>query len=263
MKVIYVDDEKNLLENFRLTIEGMEGIEELQLFSSSKTALDHAKNHEINLAFLDVEMPVMNGITLAKELKCLDENIQIVFVTAFSDYALDAFGVQAIGYLLKPYEREDILRTVQLAARIRPIPKKKIVIETFPDLKITVDDTVVRLGHTKQEELMALLVDRGDVGITANDAIDCLWEGVISSDSKFRVTYSRLKEMLKEYGIEHILVSSGNEKYLRTEQVECDLYRMLDGDKEAMAKYNGSYLRRFYWAEERNAQLLQMKNAQE
>ena len=259
MKVIYVDDEKNLLENFRLTVKDIDNIKELKVFDSSEKALDYAQKHEVNLAYLDVEMPIMNGLTLAKELKQIDENIQIVFVTAFSEHALEAFGVPAIGYLLKPYEREDILRTLQLAARIRPIPKKKIVIETFPDLKITVDDTVVRLGHTKQEELMALLVDRGEVGITANDAIDCLWEGVISSDSKFRVTFSRLKEMLKDYGIEHIIASSGNAKHLRTDQVECDLYRMLEGDKEAIAKYNGFYLRRFYWAEERNTQLMQRK----
>lgn len=259
MKVIYVDDEPQLLENFRLTVEGINRIDSLQLFSDSAVALQWTKDNPVDIAFLDVEMPVMNGIELARELKKLNENILIVFATAFTQYALDAFGVEAIAYLLKPYSAEEVEHVLDRASRIRPVMKKRVVIRTMPDFMVTVDERPVFSGHTKQEELLALLVDRGDVGITANDAITCLWEGNISSESIFRVNFSRLKEILKEAGIEHILATSGNTKYLRKDQVDCDLYRMLAGDAEVAAGYSGSYLRRFYWAEERNRQLLEIK----
>lgn len=260
MKVIYVDDETALLENFRLTVEGLERIDSLQLFDNSPDALDWAKDNPVDVAFLDIEMPVMNGIELAGRLKEIDENIQIVFVTAFQQYALDAFGVEAIAYLLKPYFREDVEHELERASRIKPLPKKRIVIQTMPDLVITVDGKPLSLGHTKQEELLALLIDRGEIGITGGDAINCLWEGKISSDSKYRVTFSRLRERLKEEKIEFIIACTGNKRYIRTDQVDCDLYRMLSGEAEIIEKYTGVYLRRYSWAEDRNAQLQEIKN---
>lgn len=255
MRVIYVDDEKALLENFRITVEELEQIDSLSMFDKSEDALKWAENHPVDVAFLDVEMPVINGIELAKRLKQLDENIRIVFVTAFEKYALEAFGVDAIGYLLKPYCVEDIEKQLDKAFCIRPMPKKKIKIQTMPDLLITVDGKAFSLGHTKQEELLALLIDRGEVGITGGEAIACLWAGNQTSASKYWVAFSRLKEKLVEAGIDHIIASEGNKKYIRTDQVECDLYRMLAGDADSIEDYSGYYLRRFSWAEERNAQL--------
>ncbi|MDD5948937.1 MAG: response regulator [Lachnospiraceae bacterium] len=259
MRVIYVDDENTLLENFRLTVEGIARVDSLNLFRKSEEVLKWVEENPVDVAFLDIEMPVMNGIELAKRLKQIDENIRIVFVTAFDQYALQAFGVEAIGYLLKPYSQEDVARELEKAFYIRPRPKKRIEIQTMPDLLITVDGETVSLGQTKQKELLAFLIDRGDIGISSGEAIACLWGGKASSDSLFRVTFSRLKDCLKEVGIDHIVVSEGKKKWIRTEQVECDLYQMLAGDAEAIKKYSGEYLRQYSWAEYRNAQLNEIK----
>lgn len=259
MRVIYVDDEKILLENFRLTVKGFPEIESLETFGKSEQALAWAEKNPVDVAFLDIEMPFMNGIELAKRLKQIDRNIQIVFVTAFGQYALEAFGVDAMGYLLKPYAGEDIQKELDKASYIRKRPQKKIQIETMPDLVITVNGRILRLGHTKQEELLALLIDRGEVGITKGEAIACLWEGKKPSDSIYWTTMSRLRELLAREGIEEILLTNGHTKRINTELVDCDLYRMLQGDPEAISKYDGFYLRRYSWAEETNAKLYKIK----
>lgn len=103
MNVIYVDDEKLQLTNFRLTVEEMKIIDSLETFGEGEKALAWAEKHPVDVAFLDIEMRGMNGIELARHLKAIDENIQVVFVTAYEQYALEAYGVDAIGYLLKPY----------------------------------------------------------------------------------------------------------------------------------------------------------------
>lgn len=261
MKVIYVDDESTLLENFRLTVEGLELIDTLNLFRKSEEALKWAQEHPVDVAFLDIEIPVMNGIELAKKLKKIDRNIRIVFVTAFEQYALQAFGVEAIGYLLKPYAREEVENELIKASYVRPRPKVKVEIHTMPDLMITVNGKPFQIGYTKQEELLALLIDRGEVGVTGGEATACLWPDKNASDSLYRVTLSRLKERLKEAGIEHIIDTKGKKKFIRTDQVECDLYQMLSGDPGAIERYTGAYLRKFSWAEERNAQLLEIKKS--
>lgn len=258
MRVIYVDDEKILQENFRLTARGLSKIDTLETFGSGKEALAWVEKNPVDVAFLDIEMPVMNGIELAKQLKKIDGNIRIIFVTAFEQYALQAFGIDAIGYLLKPYLREDIEKELKKASYIRKIPAKEIQIYMMPDLQITVDGKPLRLGHTKEEELFALLIDRGDAGITKGEATACLWPSYLG-DSIYRTTMSRLKAILDEAGIADIIITKGQTKYLNTEMVECDLYRMIEGDLDAIARYEGSYLRRFSWAEERNAQLSEIK----
>lgn len=261
MRIIYVDDESTLLENFRLTAEGLSMVDSLNLFRKSEDALKWAEENPVDVAFLDIEMPIINGIELAKRLKQSDRNIRIVFVTAYEQYALQAFGVDAIGYLLKPYTGEEVERELAKASRIRPIPLQKIEIDTMPDLLIRIDGNPIQISHTKQEELLALLIDRGEVGITGGEAIACLWPDKAASDNLYWVTMSRLRDKLKEIGIDHIIGTEGNKKFIRTDQVECDLYRMLSGDTEAIAKYSGAYLRRFSWAEERNAQLDRIKKS--
>ena len=259
MNIIYVDDESALLENFRLTVKEISLVTGLELFQRPGDALKWAEENPVDVAFLDVEMPRINGVELAARLKEIDPNINIVFVTAYEQYALSAFGVGAIGYLLKPYDQEDVISELEKAGRIIPVPKKKIVIKTMPDILIFVDGRRLSLRHTKMEELFAFLVDRGDMGATSGEVLACLWEGRNEDKNKYWVTLSRLKERLREEGIEHIIASEGQVKLLRTDQVECDLYKMLAGDEEIISRYSGKYLCRYSWAEERNAELLEIK----
>ncbi|MGN0140660.1 MAG: LytR/AlgR family response regulator transcription factor [Roseburia sp.] len=119
MKVIYVDDEIASLDNFRMTVNGLSMVEELNLFQKSEEALKWVEGHSVDVAFLDIQMPGINGIELAKGLKAIDRNIRIVFVTAYEQYALEAFRVDAIGYLLKPYFGEDVEKELEKASYIR------------------------------------------------------------------------------------------------------------------------------------------------
>ncbi|MGN0349987.1 MAG: LytR/AlgR family response regulator transcription factor [Roseburia sp.] len=263
MRVIYVDNEIPLLDNFRLTAEDIPGIKSLHLFQKGAEALKWTEENSVDVAFLDIDMPIMNGIELAKRLKQLDWDIRIIFVTAFAQYALQAFGVDAIGYLLKPYTKDEVERELAKAALIRPRPKKKIQIQTMPDLLITVEGKVLQLRRTKKEELLAFLIDKGEVGITGGEAVAYLWPEKCGDDSAkalYRVTMHRLMDILKEAGIDYIIGTEGKKKFIRTNEVDCDLYNMLAGDAEARQKYSGMYLREFSWAEERNAQLEKIKN---
>ena len=262
MHVIYVDDEKPALDNFRLTVADFTEIDSLELFQNGDDAVEWMKKHAADVAFLDMEMPGGNGITLAKRLKAVNENLRVVFVTAYSQFALDAFGVDAIGYILKPYTKQEVHKELRKAAMVRPLPSKRVVIDTMPNFVVSVDGNVLTLGRTKPEELLALLVDHGEAGVTVGEAIACLWPERTNDDntqSLYRVTFKRLMDALKEAGIDDIIVSEGRKKYIRMDQVECDLYRILSGDADAVKRYTGEYLREYSWAEVRNAQLNSLK----
>lgn len=242
----------------------MKEVEKFNLFSSAKDALKWAEHNPVDTAFLDMTMPQMKGIELAKRLKQIDQNIRIIFVTAYDQYALDAFRVDALGYLLKPFSKEEIKKELEKASLMRSRPRKHVEIRTIPDFVVSVDENVLHFDRAKPEELLALLVDRADAGISAGEAIACLWPGRPADENTqtlYRVTFHRLMEILKEAGIEHIIGSEGRKRYILTNQVECDLYRILAGKKDEMQNYCGEYMKEYSWAETRNAQLNSMKFA--
>ena len=77
MNILYVDDEKLQLENFRLTVADIEGMESVHLFSDSAEAYEWAEKNTVDVAFLDIEMPKYGGITLAQKLKDLNRRTAI------------------------------------------------------------------------------------------------------------------------------------------------------------------------------------------
>lgn len=262
MKIICVDDEKLVLENFALKTKDMLEVDGLEVFEDPNKALDWVENNQIDVAFLDIEMPQMDGIELAKRLKQIDENIRVIYMTAYEQYALDAFRVDAIGYILKPYDKEDINHELQKAIRMKAKPKKKVKIQTMPSFSVLVDGEALRFDRAKPEELLALLVDRAEIGVTAGDAIACLWPERMADESTqtlYRVTFHRLMEILKKAGVEFIIGSEGRKRYIVTEQIECDLYQLLAGNKQVLRQYSGEYLRQYSWAEFRNAQINNFK----
>ena len=260
MHVIYVDDEQPALDNFRWTVAKFTDIDSLNLFQNGEAALEWTRQHVVDVAFVDMEMPGLHGLGLAAKLKEYNKNIRVVFVTAYSQYAMDAWGVGATGYVLKPYSSADIRKELDKCA-FCPLPSQRIVIQTIPSLAVSVDGQALHFSGGKPRELMALLVDRGERGITSGEGIMCLWperSNDASAQSLFRMTYKRLADTLEEAGIGHILVSAANRRYLRVEEVDCDLYRILSGDTEVQKRYDGRYLQEYSWAEERNGQLYRM-----
>ena len=263
MRVICVDDEQPALDTFWSKIKDLPEIESLQLFSDAEEALRYAEKNKIDTAFLDIEMPDMNGIRLAKGLKQKDSNIRIFFMTAYGQYALDAFGVKALGYIMKPYTKAEIKKALETAALMHSRPKNRVKIQTIPEFIMWVDGRRLSLSGKKQE-LLALLVDRGEAGLTTGEAIACLWQERCADDKTqtlYRVTFYQLMDELKKNGIEDIICSDEKSKYLVKDMVECDLYNILDGDAEALKKYGGYYLKEYSWSETRNGQLSSMKKA--
>ena len=262
MRVIYVDDEMPALDNFRLTAGNFSEIGQLNLFHDGFEALEFAEKNPVDVAFLDMEMPGIHGLELAKKLKAHDSRIRVIFVTAFAEFALDAWGVDASGYLLKPYTASDIRKELAKCSW-KALPSHRVVIETIPSFSVTVDGAPLKFSGTKTREMLALLVDRGERGISVGEAIACIWPeraADSATQSLYRMTYKRLADALEAAGIGHIVGTSDNRRFLKVDEVDCDLYRILAGDKQAARKYSGSYMQEYEWAEDRNGQLHWMMN---
>ena len=118
IKAIIVEDE----ENSRITLANMltnfcEGVEVLAQANSVKTALPLIREHQPDLVFLDIEMPEDNGFKLFDYLPSL--NFETIFTTAYNQYAVKAFRVSAIDYLLKPIDLHDLRAAITKVKEIK------------------------------------------------------------------------------------------------------------------------------------------------
>lgn len=112
IRALVVDDERYAREELIFLLSRHPRVEIVGEADSGDTAIMQAIRLQPDVVFLDVEMPKMNGIEVAAVLKELKNPPQIVFATAYPQFAADAFRVNAIDYLLKPYEEEQLAQTL-------------------------------------------------------------------------------------------------------------------------------------------------------
>jgi two-component system LytT family response regulator len=112
IKTIIIDDERLAREEIKTLISTWENIE---IVAEAKNAIEAEKiinDHQPDLLFLDIQMPQRNGFEL---LESLDEAPEVIFVTAFDNYAIEAFNVSALDYIVKPIRKERFDQCIQKA----------------------------------------------------------------------------------------------------------------------------------------------------
>ncbi|HFC29632.1 MAG TPA: response regulator transcription factor [Oceanospirillales bacterium] len=105
MKYLVVDDEPLAVLRLQKMLEN-QGINDILTANNGQKAVDIVKKYHPKIIFLDIEMPVMNGMQAAKEIKKVSPESKIIFCTAYDDYAIKAFDLSASDYLLKPVTNE-------------------------------------------------------------------------------------------------------------------------------------------------------------
>src|SRR5258706_14141772 len=115
---IIVDDEKPARDELAFLLRGFPEINVIGQGKNGVEAVSLIKEHEPDLVFLDVQMPGLDGFGVIKKLVAQKVPMpQIVFATAFDQYAVKAFEVNALDYILKPFDKKRIAQTVQKAIK--------------------------------------------------------------------------------------------------------------------------------------------------
>jgi DNA-binding LytR/AlgR family response regulator len=112
MKCIIVDDEPIARKGVKKLVEEIPALELLDSFNSAKAAAVFMKENPVDLVFLDIQMPGASGIEFARSIP---KTTLVIFITAFTEYALDSYEVDAVGYLVKPVEPAKFRKAVEKA----------------------------------------------------------------------------------------------------------------------------------------------------
>lgn len=265
LKAVIVDNEKLVLDLLKMQLEETNKIEVIGEFTKPSIALKEIPALQADVVFLDIEMPGMNGIELGTRLLEMDNKLDIVFVTAYGQYAIEAFKLNAIHYILKPADQGSINETIQRLLDSRRLSQLKVIskqnrIELFGGIKIFFNGKEARVKWTtvKVEELFAILIINRMNGIEKEQIIDALWpqtEWKKAEQNLYSSIY-RLKKSLCEAGMNASIVNSKGKYFLEIDSLTTDVDEfdtLSEAEYErAISLYKGELFgERYYpWAED-------------
>ncbi len=203
MNCIIVDDEPLAREAIELLVKENPVLHLAATFNSAVAAADYIKKHPADLIFLDIQMPEVTGLEFARELpkECL-----VIFTTAYTEYAVESYEIDAIDYLVKPVESPRFRKAVEKAAAYLSLLKK----EEKPDIEVM------------REECMFIKSDRRYFKVDYKDIL--FIEGlkdysVIQTESGRLITRMNLKTIYGELP-SHLFLRIGKSYIVNTRHID-------------------------------------------
>lgn len=251
MRILLADDEELALDVLKRTVQEVVPDGEIVTASDGEEALQAAKEKMPDVAFLDIEMPGINGISLCRKLKEMNTKMNIIFVTAYSQYAVKASRTYFSGYFLKPVTKEMVREAME---NLR-FPIKKTIsglhVRCFGRFEVFYDGIPVRFSRSGTKEVFAYLVHLRGSTANTDKLCEILWPDKtagVKERSYLRHLLSDLQQTLKKYQVENVFIKERNAFSVNVEALSCDLFSFFDGEPEAVNQYNGEYMEQYDWA---------------
>lgn len=229
LKAILIDDEYYALQGLKAQLNKLGTVDVVGLYEDADEGLAGVKTGNPDVVFLDINMGCKNGLDLFATLTEYNPKLYIVFVTAYEQYAVDAFELDALDYIVKPVRLERLKKTLNRIEKQRSLTTKtkRIAIECFGGLSIKQDGIGVTVPWRtkKAEEILAFIaLKKGDFVSKEKVAAMLWWEQDLEkSKSNFYLAFHYLQKNLREVGIEPPVESIKNKIRLKTEDVALDI----------------------------------------
>lgn len=245
MRAIIVDDEMNAHYTFLDDVIDSPDDEYRFFKDDPRLITDFVRKNRVDVAFLDVNMPGVNGVALADELVAIAPEIRFVFVTGYDVSEKDlspAVRDRTVTFIYKPYDAVDLRRIIDAVRRCI----RRLTVRTFGSFDCFVDDRPVRFSSAKSKELFALLIAYNGKSLTMNDAISQLWPDLETDKSKvlYRDAVWRLRKALDFVGCNCVEFRRAC-LFLNKEYISCDYWDRLAG---LNGDYKGEFLKSYDWS---------------
>lgn len=272
INVILVDDEPLSLQLLEKKLSGIEDIKVVAAYSNAESALQHLKEIDFQVAFLDIEMVGLSGLDLAEIISEYNPGIHIVFVTAYREYAVQAFELNSIDYLLKPVMKERLDKTIarlreQILLEQHQYESKRtpsLSIHYFKEFAVYNQEEIIKWKTSKVKELFAYLFMHHHTYMHRDTIIHDLWPEQDYKKAKIQLhtNMSYLRRTLSSIGIDNPLQFNNQSYRLQIENYVCDVEvfeeltersitdQTIAEAEQAISLYTGGYTEKnaFEWA---------------
>lgn len=235
LRAVIVDDEIPVLHLLNMVLRQTGQVDVSAAFADPQEALERMSEIKPDVVFLDIEMPEMNGLELAGRLVEQNDDCMVVFVTGYNQYALEAFRVHALDYLLKPVTPAKIEACIARLTRLRRASHEAhrgdgapTKICCFGDFTVFGKHGAVKWATRKVEELLAYLIVHRDADIESWQLGESLWpeEEPGKVKANLHTALYRLRKTIQEAGLPIRILSEkgGKGTYCcRLGALSCDL----------------------------------------
>ncbi|WP_342553348.1 response regulator [Paenibacillus sp. FSL R7-0652] len=294
MRAIVIDDEKPAQLHLQRLLQSDGRITPVQCFSTAREGLHYLANDRVDVVFLDIGMPEVNGLEAAEYIQQLDPTIRIIFVTAYADHAVEAFELHALDYVLKPVSSARLSKTIDriagamtyhaqaaAAAEVQEPEAEELEFQapgllTFKHLDIFRSLEQSAEKHkwrtTKSQELFAFLFHHREEWVSKEILLDKLWADV-SQDKGLTLLHTsvyQIRKLLKEWSMTAKLEYNMNRYRLLTGNLVSDIeqfeqamsYETITSDnvndlRQIALLYRGDYLEEhdYDWARSKGREL--------
>ena len=333
MRIYVLDDEPIALRGSVKIIQETAPQAQIRGFGRAKAAFKHIKEsgEYPDVVFSDIEMPGMSGLDFAVRLKKQCPDTILIFVTAYSQYALEAFRLHVHGYILKPLtearvreeldyalirigkrrsaklpqgqdqtrgagadagaasdmgnqssvgyksgessgskksresgenDNADEMQDVKANDRRNANREDKLQVQCFGKFEVYWKGMPLMFSRAQTMELFAYLIDRKGAECTEEEIAGVLWPEEADKEeadkeeanmeelrSRVRILTGDLRRIFGSIGREDLIIRKDGRIAVRREAIDCDYYRMLAGDMDAVNDFQGEYMTQYSWAE--------------
>lgn len=248
MNVVVVDDEASALATFLVNVVDDTRINYKFFKKDPREALSYARNNPVDAAFLDILMPLMNGVDLAEEFLKIVPSIKIVFITGYAtDEAViqKRLGKSLLGFAYKPFDYEILNRYIQIL--YSQTAKPDVFFRCFGPFDLFLNAHALDFYSGKSKELLALLVAYRGSELTMDDAISHLWpeKNIDLAKRLYRDAVWRLRKLLGENGLLYLVSFARAKLALHPEFAHADYWDYLAGEKKG---YQGVFMVNYDWS---------------
>lgn len=289
MNILCVDDEALLLQRLVSCVQSVVPDANIRFTQRTSEALVLVEDQTFDIAFLDINMRGMTGVELAEMIKRYQPRINIIFVTAYSEYKPQAMDMHASGYIMKPVTKQKVMEEMDVlrfkldnkpaASEAERQPSEwmtkeegkaedsrtQIRVQCFGNFDVfDAKGNHIAFARTRSKELLAYLIFRQGARCTTREIASILFEDQ-EYDTKVqdlcRHIISSLISGLRNVGAGDVVVKQNREIAIDRSVVDCDFYRFLEGDEDIQKTYSGEFMQQYSWAESENAHLERLIDA--
>ncbi|MEC0226236.1 response regulator [Paenibacillus alba] len=285
MKIILVDDEALVLNQIRRLLSGYSGISVVGSFQNAREAIVRMPELQPDVIFFDIHLPELSGIDAVKLAQEAYPGVDIVFVTAYNEYAVQAFDLNAVDYLLKPLHQARLDQTIKRLMQKR-LHKQEDITSTVPSrilcfrslrFQRSGGSTEIPKWRTSktQELFIYLLHHRGNI-VPKETLLELLWPELDAKQatSQLYTSIYHIRQCLKQMGIDapirNLTIQEGY--MLDTSRIRIDVDEWENGLRQAsggnwvdshselqrlLELYEGNYFQEhgYWWAENERERL--------
>ena len=208
--------------------------------------------HSVGDAFWEIEKNALLPSVFFVDFECFEKEIALIekkLLKTNPEMSIIYLGTEKT---TSPIDKKTLEEINEKLKSSKKPNTKNISIVTFGNFDVFVDGKVVRFKRNKSKEVLAYLINKNGTSATHAELAAALWEDEEydrSHQKQLQVIIGDLKKSLDEVGIGYILIKQRTGLMVDKNNLNCDYYRFLDGDKKAIASFCGEYMSAYSWAE--------------